>query len=97
MSEKWITFQYAFGDPCVFFHWVLFCENLLQGEGEGHFAFSVLLEQCMPFCSVGRRNKIDEFSNRKCANIPFPHFQGNPAFPHAQEHSISFINFLAFH
>lgn len=70
MSEKWITFQYAFGDPCVFFHWVLFCENWFKGNEKVNPAYSALLEQCMPFCSVGRRNKIDGFSNWKCsANI----------------------------
>lgn len=75
MSEKWITFQYAFGDPCVFFHWVLFCENWFKGKEKVNVAYSPMLEQCMPFCSVGSRNKIDGFGNRKCsANILISHF-----------------------
>lgn len=93
MSEKWITFQYAFGEPCVFFHWVLVCENWFKGKKKINLAYSVLLEQSMPFCSVGRQRKIDGLSNQKHgANVPISYFQENPTIPLYQEHSIPITN-----
>ena len=65
MSEKRVTFQYAFRELCVFFQWVLFCENQLKGREKASSAFSLQLEQSMPLCSVGGRRQIDGLRNRK--------------------------------
>ena len=65
MSEKRVTFQYSFGEFCVFFQWVLFCANQLKGREKSSSAFSLQLEQSMPLCSVGGRRQIDGLRNRK--------------------------------
>lgn len=41
--KKWITFQYAFGEPSTFFHWVLFCENWFSGKEKSNLAYSSCL------------------------------------------------------
>lgn len=85
MSEKWIPFQYTFGHLCVFFHWVLFCENWFKGKEKVGLPHSVLLQQCLPFCSVGKRNKMDKLHRRKWnAFGSASPFQESPAAPLAQ-------------
>ena len=95
MSEKRVTFQYSFGEFCVFFQWVLFCANQLKGREKSSSAFSLQLEQSMPLCSVGGRRQIDGLRNRKWG-VQYSYFlpSGEPAVTPAPEHSIPQLNLL---
>ena len=87
------SFQYAFGDSYVFFHWVLLCENWSKGKQKVSLAYSALLEQCMPFCSVHRQNNTDEPGNWRCSrNSSISHLQEIPATSPSLEYSIPTTN-----